>query len=92
MRIPPPTMKTPTPISPNAIAQAIADVLTPAATHWRPAGVAEKLMPYEAAAKAIFVKANGLAAYYETTGIAGLPVRTQTGTKPKFVGLTTGGI
>ena len=28
------------------------------------------LMPYEAAAKAIFVRANGEAAYYKATGIA----------------------
>ena len=32
---------------------------------------AEELMPYEAVAKAIFVKANGLAAYYQTTGRVG---------------------
>ena len=32
---------------------------------------AEGLMPYEAAAKAIFVKANGLSAYYKATGIVG---------------------
>jgi hypothetical protein len=31
----------------------------------------EGLMPYEAAAKAIFVKANGLSAYFEATGLAG---------------------
>jgi len=30
----------------------------------------ESLMPYEAVAKAIFVKANGLSAYYRATGIA----------------------
>lgn len=28
-----------------------------------------RLMPYEAAAKAIFIRANGEAAYYLTTGI-----------------------
>ena len=28
-------------------------------------------MPYEAAAKAIFHKANGLSAFYETTGMVG---------------------
>lgn len=32
---------------------------------------AEDLMPYEAAAKAIFVKANGLSAYYKATGTVG---------------------
>jgi len=30
----------------------------------------ETLMPYEAAAKAIFVRANGEAAYYEVTGLS----------------------
>jgi hypothetical protein len=30
----------------------------------------ETLMPYEAAAKAIFIRANGAAAYYEATGLA----------------------
>ena len=29
----------------------------------------ETLMPYEAVAKAIFVRANGAAAYYKATGI-----------------------
>jgi hypothetical protein len=35
-------------------------------------GITEKLMPYEAAAKGIFVKANGLWAYYKATGTGGL--------------------
>jgi hypothetical protein len=35
------------------------------------AGITENLMPYEAAAKAIFVKANGLPAYYKATGTIG---------------------
>jgi hypothetical protein len=30
----------------------------------------ETLMPYEAAAKAIFIRANGAAAYYEATGLS----------------------
>lgn len=30
---------------------------------------AEHLMPYESVAKAIFVKANGLLAYYKATGL-----------------------
>lgn len=30
----------------------------------------EPLMPYEAAAKAIFIRANGESAYYKATGIA----------------------
>ena len=38
---------------------------------WHAAAIAENLMPYEAVAKAIFVKANGLPAYYRATGLAG---------------------
>lgn len=34
-----------------------------------PVAIPTHLMPYEAAAKAIFVRANGAAAYYKTTGI-----------------------
>lgn len=34
---------------------------------WRLGAVDEQLMPYGKAAKAIFVKANGLAAYYRAT-------------------------
>ncbi|MGE5468280.1 MAG: hypothetical protein ACM3Y9_12725 [Ignavibacteria bacterium] len=34
-----------------------------------PIAVPAHLMPYEAAAKAIFVRANGTAAYYKATGI-----------------------
>lgn len=30
----------------------------------------ETLMPYEAAAKAIFIRANGAAAYYAATGLS----------------------
>jgi hypothetical protein len=33
-----------------------------------PGTIAEHLMPYATAAKAIFVKANGLPAYYKATG------------------------
>ncbi|HEX8987662.1 MAG TPA: hypothetical protein VF816_06850 [Rhodocyclaceae bacterium] len=35
-----------------------------------PIAIPAHLMPYEAAAKAIFVRANGAAAYYKATGIA----------------------
>jgi hypothetical protein len=38
-------------------------------TRWRPVSVTHDLMSYEAAAKSIFVKANGLPAYYQTTGL-----------------------
>ena len=34
------------------------------------APILKSLMPYEAAAKAIFIRANGEAAYYKTTGLA----------------------
>lgn len=47
------------------------DARTLPAIPLRPAVVEKKLTPYEAAAKAIFVKANGLAAYYKTTGLVG---------------------
>lgn len=36
-----------------------------------------KLMPYEAAAKAIFIRANGEAAYYKATGL--VPAANDTG-------------
>lgn len=62
----PPTLKTPT----DAAASAGAGVPIRPAVRWRPASIPQGLMPYEAAAKAIYVKANGLAAYYRTTGIA----------------------
>jgi hypothetical protein len=61
-----PTLKTPA----DAAASAITGTPFHAAVRWRPAAFSQGLMPYEAAAKAIFVKANGLAAYYQTTGIA----------------------
>ena len=34
------------------------------------APTAETLMPYEAAAKAIFIRANGTSAYYAATGLS----------------------
>lgn len=34
-----------------------------------PVAIPAHLMPYEAAAKAIFIRANGTAAYYKATGI-----------------------
>ena len=40
------------------------------AIRWRPAAVPKHLMPYGAAAKAIFIRANGRAAYYRATGTA----------------------
>lgn len=49
------------------------DPATPPAARrlpWHAAATAENLMPYEAVAKAIFVKANGLPAYYRATGLA----------------------
>jgi hypothetical protein len=70
MKRPPPTMKTPTPAAPDTITRAVEDAMAPQGIRWRPAVLGENLPPYEAAAKAIFVKANGLAAYYRTTGIA----------------------
>jgi len=42
---------------------------TPAAVPLKSAAKAGHLMPYETAAKAIFVKANGLPAYYKATGV-----------------------
>lgn len=40
-----------------------------AARRWGVVPILEELMPYEAAAKAIFIRANGAAAYYKATGI-----------------------
>jgi hypothetical protein len=45
-----------------------AGTMTLFAVPWRQGIRAENLMPYEAAAKAIFVKANGLPAYHKATG------------------------
>jgi hypothetical protein len=44
--------------------------LAPSVTPGCSAAFPEELMPYEAAAKAILVKANGLAAYHKATGTA----------------------
>jgi hypothetical protein len=70
MKRPTITMKTPTPASPDTLTRAVGDAVTPQGIRWRPAVLGENMPPYEATAKAIFVKANGLAAYYRTTGIA----------------------
>ena len=70
MMRPPATMNAPTPTSPDTITRAVENAMTPQGIRWRPAVLGENLPPYEAAAKAIFVKANGLAAYYRTTGIS----------------------
>jgi hypothetical protein len=54
--------QTPTPIAANDAARSVMELRPVAATRY--------LMPYEAAAKAIFVKANGLTAYHKATGTA----------------------
>lgn len=38
------------------------------AARWCPVAIPANLMPYEAAAKAIFIRANGGPAYYKATG------------------------
>ncbi len=38
------------------------------AVRWCPVAIPANLMPYEAAAKAIFIRANGGPAYYKATG------------------------
>lgn len=38
------------------------------ALRWCPVAIPSHLMPYEAAAKAIFIRANGGPAYYRATG------------------------
>lgn len=38
-------------------------------SHYCAVGIPEHLMPYEAVAKAIFIRANGALAYYKTTGL-----------------------
>ncbi|MBI4987028.1 MAG: hypothetical protein HZC24_17200 [Rhodocyclales bacterium] len=43
------------------------DAALPAA-RWHAVAVPTHLMPYEAAAKAIFIRANGGPAYYKATG------------------------
>jgi hypothetical protein len=54
--------RTPTPIAANVAARSVMEL--------RPVPATQFLMPYEAAAKAIFVKANGLTAYHKATGTA----------------------
>lgn len=39
------------------------------ANRYCPVAIPKHLMPYEAAAKAIFIRANGGPAYYKATGI-----------------------
>lgn len=46
-----------------------AGTLILSAIPWRLGAVVERLMPYEKAAKAIFVKANGLPAYRKAFGV-----------------------
>ena len=58
----------PTPV--QIVSPATADAMTPSATSRCSAAVPEELMPYEAAAKTVFVKANSLAAYHKATGTA----------------------
>lgn len=62
--------KAPTPAAPATVERMADDTIMQPGIRWHPATQGEHLAPYEAAAKAIFVKANGLAAYYRTTGIA----------------------
>lgn len=38
------------------------------AVRWCPVAIPPHLTPYEAAAKAIFIRANGAPAYFKTTG------------------------
>ena len=69
MKIPPPTMKShiPNPASPFTPT----DIGTekPVAMMPQPSPAdEEKFLPFGKAAKAIFVKANGLPAYYKSTG------------------------
>jgi hypothetical protein len=48
-----------------------------AASAWRAIDRVRELMPYEAAAKAIYVRANGLRAYRSATGTAGLAAESR---------------
>lgn len=59
-------MKT-SPLTAKTVAPATAG-LTASTIHWRRAAIVHNMMPYGAAAKAIFAKANGLSAYYKATG------------------------
>ena len=63
-------MSTLPPTSPQTVPSASADAMVPSAISERPEAVGHDLTPYEAAAKAIFVKANGLSAYRKATGTA----------------------
>lgn len=68
MKIPPPNMKLLKPNPACAFSPVGANTMALSAVPWRPGVVTETLMPYESAAKKIFVKANGLPAYYKATG------------------------
>jgi hypothetical protein len=62
-------MNTPTPSRFRKI-RIVSSNSKPVAANWRRAVPAPGgLMPYEAAARAIFIRANGEAAYYKATGI-----------------------
>ena len=59
----------------------VASTRKPVATNWqRVVPAPGALMPYAAAAKAIFIRANGEAAYYKATGL----VREANDPKAKF--------
>ena len=55
----------------HAVPMAAADALKASANRPRRPAFIEQLMPFGAAAKRIFVSANGLAAYYVSTGAVG---------------------
>lgn len=68
MKIPPRSI---TPLKSDPVCPFVpitAETMTHSAVPWLPGVVTKNLMPYEAAAKTIFVKANGLPAYYKATG------------------------
>ena len=63
------------------------DAIVLSAVPERPAGDCSCLMPYEAAAKSIYVRANGVLAYYKTTGTKGcVPTKSLTEHSSEFVG------
>jgi hypothetical protein len=68
MKIPPPTMKLREPNPASPFTPTDKGTEKPVALPQHPPVDEEKLLPFGKAAKAIFVKANGLPAYYKSTG------------------------
>lgn len=68
MKTPPPKLKLREPNPASPFAQTEEGAIKPSAAHQPSPADGEKLLPFGNAAKAIFIRANGLRAYYKSAG------------------------